>query len=111
MKTKTFTTATLIQWYKEKIRRYQSIVDLMEEEHGEEDPSPVRKRIKPAAVSTNGTITADQIKKYVSVPGQNARVKDLAQVFGVSVEQVNAIISNPTNGLNQRKKGWVKVGP
>lgn len=90
--------------FRAKAARYIRMAEMLEAEGG--GGMDLNALVSPRARSTESVFTADNIKQLIKTG--NFRVGGLSNATGVSQEVIRAIIDDPSSGLTDEDRGWIR---
>jgi hypothetical protein len=95
----------VIAWLKSEAKKLLDAAEALEGGQGTHSVAARRNG------TTNGhasrTFSPEAMRERLEESG--ARVSDIAKYFGVSPDQVKAVIDEPANGIRVASRGWLKL--
>ena len=97
----------VIKWLRQEAEKLLVAADSLEDGRssgsGQNGKSTTSGQIPKKTRIFNAGFVRNRLKE------KNARPSDIAKHFGVTVDEVNNLIQDPTNGITIGKRGWLKA--
>lgn len=102
-------SSQIIQWFRDKAAEFNKVADSLENTFKDGTPNPSSQSgiQKPKSFST--PLTTFSVFDFVKA-GRAVRPGKIAAHFGVTIEQVQAVISTCPESFERVGRGWIKAG-